>query len=122
MNTGIISLLPTATEGTLHLVLDTLLVVTKVDADTTAHFQQMVVPYILAVWSKNTADSLITEIIQVSGVVCVLKSQEILEVIAAIPVCYPYLQSQILPAVDTILKAEREMPGLTEEGIYFVLF
>eukprot|EP01119_Soliformovum_irregulare_P000725 TRINITY_DN10535_c1_g1_i3.p1 TRINITY_DN10535_c1_g1~~TRINITY_DN10535_c1_g1_i3.p1 ORF type:complete len:751 (-),score=247.92 TRINITY_DN10535_c1_g1_i3:105-2102(-) len=103
---GTVNLLQSATEGTLHLVLETLLFILKVNPQAIVQFEELISSHIMSVWSGNVTDCLITTIVT-----------EILEVIVSVPECYPKVVDRLLQPIITILKAPKEMPGITEAGI-----
>jgi hypothetical protein len=63
--TGTMALAVGATQDTLHLVLDTVLVAARVDPTITAKYESTITPYLLAIWSKNSNDPLISSAIEV---------------------------------------------------------
>lgn len=63
--TGATALISEATEDTLHLILDTLYVASKVDPVVTAKYEATITPYVLSVWSKHSNDPMMTTIVMV---------------------------------------------------------
>lgn len=104
--TGATALLPTATEDTLHLVLETLLESSKILPQVTAQYCGNIVPYLLAVWSKFSKDPLILELVQST-----------LAVFLANSFCSQQAGELVLPPVITFLKDSHEIPGLTSSSL-----
>lgn len=72
------------TEDTLHLVLETLTVVIKVDAEAAAAWEPQITPAVLQIWAANVTDPLLA-----------LDAQEVLEALAASPAVLPALQVRL---------------------------
>lgn len=104
--TGTTALLPSASEETLHLVLETLLEASKIQPEITAQYCNLILPYLLAVWTKFARDPLILDLVQ-----------NILSTFLTNSFCSQQAGELVLPPVITFLKDSHEIPGLTSSSL-----
>lgn len=78
---GLGRLLTDFSEETLHIVLETLTVVIKADAQAAAVWEPHISPAVLRLWAANVSDPLIA-----------LDANEVLQTLAANPAALPHLQ------------------------------
>lgn len=90
-------LLQHATAETLHLSLDTLVVIVGLNHEATQAVCGELVPLLLRTWSMNAADHIVTE-----GIV------EIMETMAGVPACCNRVQELALPTVLNILNSQQQ--------------
>lgn len=99
---GLAQLLPSAEEDSLHLVVETLSSLVKVDPGSAVRWSQHVIPAILKVWVDNITDPLLGE-----------DAEELLRLFAATPGCLEILQSTALPTLcDVIINPAPHSPVL----------
>ncbi|GBG77457.1 hypothetical protein CBR_g23906 [Chara braunii] len=102
---GIGGLLQQATEETLHLVLETLLVAVRGDAATAAAMEPSVSPAVLNVWAAHVTDPVIS-----------VDASDVIEALAEIPECAESLVANALPALAKILSNPDQQPSGMIEG------
>ncbi len=104
---GIVTLVPQASEDVLHLVLDSLSVIVKVDQQVSAKYETVLCPAVLAVWAKHINDRFITTIVQ-----------DVMQTMANNPLCLTAVTERLYPVIHTILKPGASQPsGVSEAGV-----
>ncbi|GBG61529.1 hypothetical protein CBR_g22326 [Chara braunii] len=105
---GVGSLLQQATEETLHLVLETLLVAVKADSATAAAMEPSVSPAVLNIWAAHITDPLIS-----------VDASDVIEAIADIPECVESLLVNALPALSRVLSTntDQQTSGIIEGAL-----
>ncbi|KAG0175607.1 Importin 9 [Apophysomyces sp. BC1015] len=89
---GTCQLLPSATEESLMLLLDTLSSSVTINSEVTARYEQVLTPAVLEIWKKFPSDSIITSYVL-----------DVFEQFAKIPVYYPALCARALPFLNQVL-------------------
>ncbi len=89
---GLASLLPSAEEDSLHLVVGTLTSLVKVDPAGAARWAGHLIPGALKVWVDNVADPLVGE-----------DAEDLLRAVAATPGCLPSLQNLAVPTLCEVI-------------------
>jgi len=89
---GLASLLPSAEEDSLHLVLGTLTSLVKIDPAGAARWAGQLIPAALKVWVDNVADPLVGE-----------DAEDLLRMVAATPGCLPFLQNLAVPTLCQVV-------------------
>lgn len=88
------NILPSTSDDTLHLTLDSLGVTLRLDPNSSAKAESQITPFILKVWSAHTEDPLITSSIK-----------EVLEALCATPASLQSVQQHTVPTLAGILKS-----------------
>jgi len=89
---GLASLLPSAEEDSLHLVVGTLTSLVKVDPAGAARWAGHLIPGALKVWLDNVADPLVGE-----------DAEDLLRMVASTPGCLPSLQNLAVPTLCEVV-------------------
>jgi hypothetical protein len=89
---GLSSLLPSAEEDSLHLVLGALTALVKVDPAGAARWAGHLIPGALKVWVENVADPLVGE-----------DAEDLLRSVASTPGCLPSLQNLAVPTLCEVV-------------------
>lgn len=99
---GLCTLLGAATEDSLHLVLEALTALVRMDAAGAARWEQHVTPGALTAWVENITDPLVAE-----------DAADLLRALAKVPGCLPALQARMLPTLlDVIARPQPHSPFL----------
>ena len=86
------AMLRTASEDTVHLVLEALRAVIKADQQGAVQFESGITEPVLTLWANNITDPLISE-----------DATDVLEALAKVPACLPHLQSRALPSLAQLV-------------------
>jgi hypothetical protein len=92
-------------EETLHLVLEAILVVVKVDDAAAAAWSGALAPATLRVWAEKVADP-----------VMAADARDVLEALAAVPACLPSLHQLAIPTLSAVLAAPDSQPPMLVES------
>lgn len=86
------AMLRTASEDTVHLVLEALRAVVMIDQQGAVQFESGITEPVLTLWANNITDPLISE-----------DARDVLEALAKVPACLPHLQSRALPSLAQLV-------------------
>eukprot|EP01112_Ceratiomyxa_fruticulosa_P020359 TRINITY_DN6906_c0_g1_i3.p1 TRINITY_DN6906_c0_g1~~TRINITY_DN6906_c0_g1_i3.p1 ORF type:complete len:1035 (-),score=257.67 TRINITY_DN6906_c0_g1_i3:71-3175(-) len=100
---GIVVILPDANEDTLITLLDTIVIVVKVDKESTIELEAQLTPYLLSIWTHNPDPLVSQDIFDIFQSI----SQMGVEVL-------PGLLDRIIPTLLIVLSSPDKLPGLVE--------
>jgi importin-9 len=92
------AMLRSASEDTVHLVLEALRAVIKADQQGAVQFESGITEPVLTLWANNITDPLISE-----------DATDVLEALAEVPACLPHLQSSALPSLAQLVSTSSKV-------------
>lgn len=102
---GMLSLLSEMHSDTLHLVLELMAVVIKLNPAGAAAHIDLVLPPVLTAWSRHVSDPLVSE-----------DALDVLRQLARDTTCLPRLAQQAVPTLSSIVSAPASQPPMLVEG------